>query len=138
MGHVGCCSRGDGAYRISVRYIGDTPFDRVGGRQQSITLGASVLILTTVCRFSAVSPRDNCSNSRRPKEWKEHARHLVAILATEEGAPDGQMLVPLDTDICRRMLDVKAVALRVLELVATDHERVVEVGRCGGFQVRVV
>lgn len=36
------------------------------------------------------------------------------------------------------MLDVKTVALRVLELVATDHERVVEVGRCGGFQVSVL
>lgn len=62
----------------------------------------------------------------------------MAILAAEEGAPDGQMLVPLDTDMCRRMLDVKAVALRVLRLIATDHGGVVEVGRCGGFQVRAL
>lgn len=59
----------------------------------------------------------------------------MAILAAEESAPDGQMLVPLDTDMCRRMLDVKAAALLVLRLLATDHGRVVEVGRCGGFQV---
>lgn len=62
----------------------------------------------------------------------------MAILAAEEGAPDGQMLVPLDTDMCRRMLDVKAAALVVLRLVAADHERVVEVGRRGGFRVRVM
>ncbi|CAN0137047.1 unnamed protein product, partial [Ectocarpus sp. 12 AP-2014] len=74
------------------------------------------------------------TTARQPTEWKERLRHLVAILAAEEGAPDGQMLVPLDTDMCRRMLDVKAAALGVLKLVATDHEKVVGLGIYGGFK----
>lgn len=78
------------------------------------------------------------STPRRPKECEEHVRQLVSILAGEEGAPDGQILVTLDTDMSRRMMDVKAVALRVLRLVAADHESVVEVGRCRGFQVWVI
>ncbi len=82
--------------------------------------------------------RWDSSTTRWATEWKEHLRRLAAILEAEEGAPDGQMLVPLDTDMCRRMLDVKATALRVLRLVAADHERVVEFGRCRGFRVRGV
>lgn len=75
------------------------------------------------------------SAPRRPKEWKEHLRQLVPILTGEESAPDGHILVPLDTDMSRRMTEVKAVTLRVLRLVAFDRERVAELGRCGGFQV---
>lgn len=62
----------------------------------------------------------------------------MAILAAEEGAPDGHLLVPLDTNVRRRMLDVKSVALQVLRLFATDHEAVLEIGRCRGFEVRVL
>lgn len=69
-------------------------------------------------------------------ERKGHLRRLLAILTAEEGAPDGQMLVPLDTDVCRRMLDAKTVALQVLRLFVTDHEAVLEMGRCRGFEVR--
>lgn len=69
-------------------------------------------------------------------ERKGHLRRLVAILAAEEGAPDGQMFVPLDTDVSRRMLDAKSVALQVLRLFATDHDAVLEIGRCRGFEVR--
>lgn len=96
--------------------------------------------LTALCTLRPSSPlacRRDSTTQRKAVEWKEHLRPLVAILAAEEGAPDGQMLVPLDTDMCRRMLDVKAAALLVLRLVATDHDRVVEAGRCGGFRVRV-
>ena len=75
------------------------------------------------------------STPRRPKEWKEHLRQLVAILTGEESAPDGHILVPLDTDMSRRMTEVKVVTLRILRLVAFDRERGAEVGRCGGFQV---
>lgn len=72
---------------------------------------------------------------RRPKDWKEHLRQLVSILAGEEGAPDGQVPVPLDTDMSRRMIEVKAAALRVLRFITVDHERVAELGHYRGFQV---
>lgn len=98
--------------------------------------------------FADSPPPSLCLNGRahtrrdRPKEWKEQLRQLIAILAEKEPTPNGEVPVPLDTEMAaefdRRMVDVKAAALRVVRLVATDHERVAELGRHKGFQVNFV
>lgn len=76
------------------------------------------------------------SGPRHSNEWKKHLKMLVSVLAQHEGARDGQVSVVLDTDMSAKMVDVKSAVLRVLRVVVTDRNRVIELGQCEGFQVR--
>lgn len=60
----------------------------------------------------------------------------MIILAGEPGGTEGRGLLDFNkTRPGKGVEDVKTVTLRILRLVTTGHERVVEVGRCVGFQV---